>query len=218
MGLVFDRIFSAKLFQSKTKCVPSVDEAIGVGDRHSPAFINSPANKKLYSFRPRRLCQSEFSFGRGKRFWYRLAKTEGAIKPTGKRYARPVSNRPANADGVVDHASERAGLRAGETSVEQNQANVLTGETKQIHQALRIDLLSSTMCSLKNDLAGLTSVPAEVDNRRLILHQESVQISGPDCRVLVQFESVAAGSFFQSLENFASFFIHQNAAGIPWVR
>jgi hypothetical protein len=73
------------------------------------------------------------------------------------------------------------------------------------------------MQSAEDQAVLLAAVPAEVNDVRSMVEQQSLEISGPRSGIVNEFKTLTVWTFVQSLEDLSSFFVDENPAGVPGI-
>src|SRR5919205_3072509 len=94
---------------------------------------------------------------------------------------------------------------------------MLIVKSEHVDEALLIDRFSAAGRSTENELVFLTRVAAEMNDMRLVQQQEPLQIDGARRRMFMQLELLPIRAFLNSFKDFSGFFIHEDAAGGPWI-
>ena len=131
-------------------------------------LLDAVPNKQLDSLRSWHLSEFKLCPGRLERVANGFAKTQRAVKRSGKRDASLVADFLTRADRVVDYFRDRARLRLGEAGIEQHQAQVTLVMSEHFYEALSIDSLTAAGRSTENDFVFFTSVTAEMKDVRLV--------------------------------------------------
>jgi len=90
-------------------------------------------------------------------------------------------------------------------------------ECEDVGQSLPVQHLATPMQSAEDQAVLLAAVPAEVNDVRAMVEQQSLEIAGPCGRIVNEFKTLTVWTFVQSLENFSGLFVDKNPAGVPGI-